>query len=449
VWGSDGTILYAPGVTSPIYRVAASGGPAQPVTKLSNARLETTHRWPQFLPDGSHFLFYARGTTERSDATHAASINGGEPKLLVRGDASAVYARPGYLLFVRQGTLMAQRFDANNMALIGDAMPLAKNVEANFTVWRGMFTTSDNGLLVYHENAASQNLRLLWFDRTGKLVRETGTSSDYGTLSLSPDGSRLAVTVRDATGSLNIWVYDLLRGIPTRLTFSTGTNGQPAWVPNGKTIAFVSDQSGQTHLYLKPADGTGTASPLFVDDAQETLPSFSLDGRYLIFERQAASHHNEIWCLPLFGDRKPFPVIENQQFDVRQPALSPDGKWLAYMSIESGRAEIYVMPFMQGSGKWLVSTSGGHFPLWRHDGRELFFISLDNKMISAEIAVQGTSLIIGKVAPLFQANPVSSTGWPYDVSSDGKRFIVDTQADEKASEPLTLIVNWPELLKKE
>jgi serine/threonine protein kinase/WD40 repeat protein len=446
-WSSDGTILYTPGTTTPIYRVAASGGTPQPVTKLSTARLETTHRWPQFLPDGKHFLFFARSTTDQNNATYAASVNGGEPKLLIRGDTSAVYAPPGYLLFVRQGTLMAQRFDADNMTLIGDAMPLAKNVEVNLPVWRGAFTVSENGLLVYHTESATQNTRLLWFDRTGKQMGETGAPGDYGTLSLSPDGRRLAVTVR--ASSLNIWVYDLLRGIPTRLTFSTGTNAQPWWAANGRTIVFVSDQGGQTHLYEKPADGTGTASPLVVDDAQESLPSFSSDGRYLIFERQAASHHLEIWSLPLFGDRKAFPVIQNQQFNMLHPALSPDGKWLAYMSAESGRPEVYVVPFVQGSGKWLVSTAGGRFPRWRHDGRELFYISLDNKIISAEIAVQGTSLVIGKVTPLFQANPVSSAGWTYDVSSDGKKLVVVSEANEKTAEPLTLISNWPALLKKE
>jgi eukaryotic-like serine/threonine-protein kinase len=448
-WGPDGSILYTPGFSNPLYRVAASGGTPQPVTNLGTARLETTHRWPQFLPDGKHFLFFARGTIEQSDATYAASVNGGEPKLLLHGDSNALYAPPGYLLFVRQGTLMAQRFDANNVTLIGDAIPMANNVEANLSVWRGEFTASENGLLVYQtRSGAGQTTRLLWFDRTGKQVRETGKPGDYGTLRLSPDGHRLAVTAGIKAGNLSIWVYDLLRGIPTRLTFSTSNNGQPSWSPNGKSLAFVSNQSGQSHLYEQPADGTGTASPLFADDAQESHPSFSSDGRYVIFERQAASHHQEIWSLPLFGDRKAFPVVQNQQSDIFQPALSPDGKWVAYMSSESGRPEIYVVPFVQGTGKWLVSTAGGHFPLWRHDGRELFYLSLDNKIISAEIAAQSTSLAIGKVTPLFQASPVSTNGWPYDVSSDGKTFVI-TQADEKTSEPLTLIVNWPELLKKE
>ena len=450
-WSSDGTILYTPGTSAPIYRVAASGGTPQPVTNLNSARLETTHRYPQFLPDGKHFLFLAGSTTGQNNATYAASVNGGEPKLLIRADTNAVYAPPVYLLFVRQGTLMAQRFDADNMTLIGDAMPLAKNVAVILPLWRATFTVSENGLLVYHPGSATQNTRLLWFDRTGKQSGETGAPGDYGPLSLSPDGRRLAVTTGQNSGGLSIWVYDLLRGLTSRLTFSTGGNGQPSWSADGKTIAFVSNQSGEFHLYQTPADGTGTAGPLVVDDAQESRPSFSSDGRYLIFERRpTASRPYEIWSSPLFGDRKPFPVIENQRFEVVHPALSPDGKWLAYMSPESGRPEVYVVPFVQGSlGKWLVSTAGGRFPRWRHDGRELFYISLDNKIISADIAAQSTGLVIGKVTPLFQANPVFTNGWPYDVSSDGKKFVIATQADEKTAEPLTLISNWPALLKKE
>jgi serine/threonine protein kinase/Tol biopolymer transport system component len=455
-WGSDGTLLYAPGATDGLYRVAASGGSPQEVTKLSNARLETTHRWPQFLPDGKHFLFFARSGADQASATYAASLGGGEPKLLVLADASAVYAPPGYLLFVRRGTLMAQRFDESHLNVVGDAMPLAKNVEADLVVWNRAFAVSENGVLVYHkEPAAGEKNRLAWFDRTGKHIADTGAPGEYGTLNLSPDGNRLVVAEREEAGNLNLWVYDLLRGIPTRLTFENShSNGQPSWAADGKSIGFMSDRGGggQLHLYEKPADGTGTTSPLFVDDASENLPSFSSDGRYLIFERQTAqagSYHREIWALPLFGDRKAFPLVQNREFDLRHPALSVDGRWLAYVSAESGRPEVYVVPFLQGSGRWLVSTAGGHFPRWRHDGRELFYLSLDNKIVSAEMGAQGTSLLIGKVTPLFQASPGGSVGWPYDVSSDGAKFVVNTQATSRTAEPLTLVVNWPGLLKKE
>ncbi len=450
-WGQDGTILFTPDFSSPLYRVPASGGTPQPVTKIDASRQENSHRWPQFLPDGKHFLFHARGNVTQVYATYAASFDGGAPELLVRGDTNAVYAPPGYLLFVRQGTLMAQRFDATGLCPVGGAMPLAEHVEINPVVGAGVFAASQNGILTYQVgNTVSR--RLVWYDRSGNQIGETGSPNAYATLRLSPDGHKLAATVEDqGTNSLNIWVYDLARGIPARLTFSTGIDGEPCWASDGTSVVFMSNRSGQLHLYRKAADGTGTTSPLVVDEAQESLPSVSSDGRYLTFQRVGtkAGSHNEIWSMPLAGDRKAFPVVQNQQFDLRQPALSPDGKWLAYMSPESRRAEIYVVPFGSGSGKWEVSIGGGHFPVWRRDGKELFYLSLDNKLMSAEVSEQGATLVIGKVAQLFQANPVSTTGWPYDVSADGRRFLIATESAQETNEPLTLVVNWPAVLKKQ
>ncbi len=450
-WGPDGTILYTPSTIDPIYRVAASGGVPQKVTKLDFTRLETSHRWPQFLPDGKHFLFFAHTNVDQNNATYVASLQGGAPELLIHGDSSGIYAAPGYLLFIREGTLMAQRFDADAVHLIGDAVPVIEHAASDPIIWRETLSASEHGMLVYRSQSRfGENLRLLWFDRTGKQVGETGTAGNYGTLSLSPDGSKLAIArVAPGASNLDIWLYDLARGMPTRLTFSSEGAGQPCWSPDGRTIAFVSNP-GQGHLSQKPADGTGTESPLVVDDGQESRPSFSSDGRYLIFERQTAQtgSHAEIWSLPLFGDRKPFPVAQSQQFDLHQPALSPNGKWLAYISPESGQYEVYVVPFIHGSGKWLVSSAGGHFPRWRHDGKELFYLSLDNKIMSAEIADKGASVVVGRLTPLFQANPTPTNGWVYDVTADGKKFIIDTLGGLEGSQPLTLVVNWPELLKK-
>ncbi|HEV2488891.1 MAG TPA: protein kinase [Candidatus Acidoferrales bacterium] len=453
-WGADGAILFTPDTNGPIYRIAASGGTPQPVTKLNASQQEVTHRWPQFLPDGRHFLFYAHGNISQSNATYVASLDGGEPKLLVPGEPNAVYAPPGHLLFIRQGTLMAQRFDAGSVRLIGEAMPLAEHAAVNLGIWRGVFGVSENGLLAYQEgNTVGENDQLLWFDRSGKQVGVTGKPGFITAVSLSPDGSKLAAEIGTPSGSgFNIWVFDLARGISTRLTFSPGIDAAPCWSPDGKTIAFLSNSSGQLHLYQKAADGTGSTSPLVVDNAEENNPSFSPDGRYLIFERVAATpgSHSEVWALPLFGDRKAFPVAQNPQFDLDGPAVSPDGKWLAYSSHESGLPEIYVVAFGKGAGKWEVSNGGGVLPRWRHDGWELFYRSLENKIASAEISEQGTSLVIGKVTALFQTNPVFSARihWPYDVSADGKKFVVATQSVQITSEPLTLVVNWPALLKK-
>ena len=450
-WSRDGTILFAPNAsTAVIYRVPASGGTPQPVTKLDASRGEDSHVWPQFLPDGKHFLFYANSNNPQNNATYAATLDGGEPKLLVRGDSNAVYALPGYLLFVRQDTLMAQRFDAGNLRLTGEATPLAEHAAANLTVGRGNFTVSETGILTYVAGSGSSAAnRILWFDRSGKQMAGTGPPGAYFSPRISPDGRKLAVSIEaPGTTNISIWVFDLARGVPTRLTFSPSVEGHTAWSPDGKTIAFMSNRSGQFHLYQTAADGTGNTSPLVVDDAEEYNPLFSPDGRYLIFRRLSAQSgaHFEIWAMPLYGDRKAFPVVQSGA-DAAQPALSPDGKWLAYSSKESGRSEIYVVPFGQGSGKWLVSTGGGNWPRWRHDGKELFYLSLDKKITSAEISADGSSLVVGKVAPLFQVNVATSLGWFYDVSADGKTFVVLNQ--EQAAEPLTLVVNWPALLKKQ
>jgi len=457
-WGADGTILFTPDVVSPLYRMPASGGTPQPMTKLNASLQEVTHRWPQFLPDGKHFLFYAHGNVSQNNATYGASLGGGEPTLFVRGESNAVYAPPGYLLFVREGTLMAQRFDTGSLNLKDEAMPLAEHAEADPVVWRGVFAVSENGLLAYQAgNGIAGSRQLLWFDRNGKQIEETGPPGYFATPSLSPDDRNLAVQIGAPGGSgFNIWVFDLARrGIRTRLTFSPGIDSAPSWSPDGKTIAFASNRSGLFHLYQKAAEGTGRTAPLVVDNANESSPSFSSDGRHLIFERFAATpgaagSHYEIWALPLFGDRKAFPVVQNPQFNVSEPALSPDGKWLAYLSHETGLEQIYVVPFGNGAGKWQVSTGGGLWPRWRHDSRELFYLSPDNKIMSVEISEQGASLAIGKVAPLFQAEPLSiSYHWPYDVSADGKKFVVATEGVQKTSEPLTLVVNWPALLKKQ
>jgi len=320
------------------------------------------------------------------------------------------------------------------------------------TVGRGNFTVSENGILTYATGSGTAGAnRILWFDRSGKQTAETGEPGAHFSPRISPDGRKLAVSIEaPGTPNINIWVFDLARGVPTRLTFSPSVDGHVGWSPDGKTIAFMSSRSGQFHIYQTAADGTGNTSPVIVDDASEYNPLFSPDGRYLIFRRLSAQAgaHFEIWAMPLYGDRKAFPVA--QQTDATQPALSADGKWLAYSSQESGRPEIYVVPFSQGrGGKWQVSTGGGNWPRWRHDGKELFYLSLDKKIMSAEISADGSSLLVGKVAPLFQVNVATSLGWFYDVSADGKRFVVLNQDPRQAAEPLTLVVNWPALLKKQ
>jgi serine/threonine protein kinase len=445
-WGADGTILFTPNVSSPVFRIAASGGTPQQVTTLNGSLNERSHRWPQFLPDNKHFLFFAQRAVVGTGGIFVGSLDVGAPRLIMENDSNAVYALSGDLLFVRQGILMAQRFDARQLRLDGDAVPLVEHVGVNAITSRAIFAVSGTGIMVYEAGDPTGDTdQLIWYDRTGKQIEATGTPGLYLEPSVSADSNKLAISsLAGGTGNLNIWVFDLARGTKTRLTFPPASDRQPNWAPDGKSVAFVSNRNGPPHIYLNAADGTGTPTALTVDDASEFAPRFTSDGRYLLFERLAdqPNSRREIWRVLLSGDRKAFPVIQSQ-YDVYAPALSPDGKWLAYESRESGRPEICVMPFLHGTGKWEISTGGGALPRWRRDGRELFYISTDNKIMTAEITEQESSLLIGKVQSLFRVNPVPFAGGSnYDVTGDGKKFVVASLAASQVSEPLTLIVNW-------
>ena len=455
-WGPDDTILFTPTVSSVIYRVPASGGTPTAVTKLNEPQKEVSHRWPQFLPDGKHFLYFAMSTDAAEfGGTHVASLDGREMKFIRHSASNSIYAPPGYLLSVFQGTLIAQQFDPKSFRLSGQSVPLAEHVAENPTVHRGLFAVSGNGVLVYEAGSTmGGRYRLVWLDRKGKEVGETGTPAGYINPRLSPDGRKLAVSIiSPSAASGAIWVFDLASGTSTRLTFSSAVINGPAWSPDARTIAFVSNETHDFHLYQKAADGTGNVMPLLIDDAAESQPCFSPDGRYLVFARRATQgvSRPEIWAIPLFGDHKAFPLVQTSSGPgAAAPVLSPNGKWLAYMSAESGRDEVFVVPFGHGSGKWLVSPNGGELPRWRGDGKELFYMTADNKMMSAEITEQGSSLSIGKVQELFKPSfPVfvAPGNALFDVSPDGKKFVMVDRGVQEASAPLTLVVNWPGLLK--
>lgn len=456
-WGPDDTILVGSG-TEGILRVTASGGPPKQVVKRNSSQVSTG--WPQFLPDGKHFLFYKVASPGKEPGTYAGSLAGGAPVLILRGSSAAVYAAPGYLLFVRDGSLMAQPFNAGKLRLSDDATPIAQSVAVNGIIHKGIFGVSENGTLIY-EGGIRGGSQISWLDRSGKTISQTGTPGDFGTPAISPDGSRVAVSYTEpTTGKPDIWVYDLARGIKTRITFAPGINADAFWSPDGK-VCFVSNQDGAFHLYEKAADGTGQAMPLIAhDDEAEFFGTWSADGKYFAFQRsgnigqrtakQGAGTNGpatgEIWAISESGGGKLFPVVENGQFVAVQPALSPDGKWLAYVSDESGSFEIYVVPFPHGTGKWQISSGGGSWPRWSRNGNELFYRGIGTLM-SAQISEKQGNLVVGKTRELFKINPGrGGLGPMYDVSADGKKFVVAQQAGTEI-EPLTVVVNWPALLK--
>ncbi len=449
-WAPDGTILFSPSGTSPLYRVNAAGGQPVPVTALDQSRQEASHFWPQFLPDNRHFLFYVVSSSADFSGAYVGSLEGGKPKLLLRGSSNAVFAPPGYLLLVRDGTLMAQRFDLGRLELSGDPVVIAQSVGVTHDIRPAMATASRNGILGYWTGASAAGWQLQWFDRDGKPAGSIGGTQIFYTPRLSPNGKELAVAIGPpGSPTRDIWVFDLARGVETRLTFDPFHNWTPVWSPDGTRLAFSSNPKGQFHIYEKAANGTGTTQPLLEDNATEYVDSWSSDGQYIAYGRQDPQGKPgwDIWILPLFGDKKPFPLLQSQ-FNKEDPSFSPDGKWLAYDSDESGRWEVYIVPFPQGNGKWQVSTGGAEQPRWRRDGKELFYMSAENELMAAGVQEKNGSLEIGNPQPLFQTNTARSAFRTYDVTADGRKFVVITQPTQSSAEPLTLVINWPALLKK-
>ncbi len=448
-WNQDGTIVFAAEAEGALMRVDAAGGTPVAATELKTG--EASQRWPSFLPDGKHFLYFCSGTSDAADAIYAGALGSKDRVLVLHNDSNATYAEPGYLLFVRNGTLMAQRFDTRKLAVEGDALPMADHVAVFSSYWRGLFTASSNGVLLYQGGGLTNGTQLVWYDRTGKQGELVIPEVDrYRHPALSPDGSKLAVAIAEAQDKGDIWVIDLARKTKSRITFGPALNDYPVWWPDGKSIIFGSNRGGMYAIYRKEADGTGGDEKVLEIPGADSFPySVSHDGRYLayMFNDPKLNQSWDIWALPMSGDRKPFPVV-NTPFNEVLPAISPDGKWFAYMSNDTGQMEMYIKPFPSGQGKRQVSTSGAMVPRWRSDGKELYFLSLAGKMTAVEVQEKGDSLELGTPQELFQATTVTGPEGPYTVSADGKRFLINGTTAQAASQPLTLIYNWTADLKK-
>jgi Tol biopolymer transport system component len=449
-WNREGAILFTPSVGSPVHRISAAGGAATPVTALDASKNEASHRWPYFLPDGRHFLYVAGSAfTPRESPTNSilvGSLDSKESKLLLHTHANAIYTSE-HILFVRQNTLMAQPFDAKRLELTGEAFPIADPVQEDEGRFLGVFSASENGVLTYVEGASGPDRQLVWVDRSGKKLGEVPGADAYDDPQISPDGKRLSFTLE--TSLYDIWVYDIARGVKTRLTFgssSSQANQGGLWSPDGRQIAYSCTRPAKFGICLRPSDGSGKEEVIHPGNEQPRYPTdWSPDGKVLTYYESGLGTR-EIWMLPLTGERKPYPFLQSQ-FSQLGALFSPDGKWVAYFSIESGRPEIYVVPFPGPGGKWQVSTGGGTWPRWRRDGKEIFYLSPDNKVMAAEVKPSGSSFEIGTVRALFETRPYRAGGAPFDVTADGQRFIV-LYAAEQPTAAITLVVNWTSEAKK-
>jgi eukaryotic-like serine/threonine-protein kinase len=449
-WNQEGVILFTPTVASPILRVSAVGGTATPITALDTSKNESSHRWPYFLPDGRHFLYVTGSSfTPKESPTNSilvGSLDSKESKMLFHAHANAIYAS-GHVLFLRQNTLMAQPFDAKRLELTGEAFPIADPVQEDEGRFHGVFSTSENGVLTYVEGVSGRDRQLIWVDRSGNKLGEVQGADAYADTQISPDGKRLSFTL-EASG-YDIWVDDLARGVKTRLTFgssSSQANQAEVWSPDGRQIAYSCARPGKFGLCVRPSDGSGNEEVILAGTENPRYPNdWSPDGKVLAYYESRLGVLG-IWMLPLSGERKPFPFLQSP-FNQLGARFSPDSKWLAYFSVESGRPEVYVVPFPGPGGKWQLSTGGGTWPRWRRDGKEIFYLSPDNKVMAAEVRGNGSSFEIGAVRALFETRPYRSGGAAFDVSADGQRFIIE-YAQEQPTAAITLVVNWPAEVKK-
>jgi Tol biopolymer transport system component len=451
-WGEDGTIIYAPNFQSGIFRVSADGGTGVEVTKVNRA-VHTTHRWPQRMPDGKHFIYLAAnhsGSTQQQNGIYFASLDGKTDRRLITTDANAVY-NSGYLLFMLGNILEARRFDPSSGEFKGDPITLKDNVQFDSSVWHAGFTVSENGLLLFSGTGETGGAQLESVDRTGKGTPLPNFSTTVLEMHVSPDGRRLAVIVMP-----DIWIIDIDRGTPTRLTFG-GIHFAPIWSPDGKRIAYgqaanggvTSQFSFGVALHIMNADGSGHDEEVLPGDPAISLAlmDWTKDGKYLVYSRSSGPSYSALWALPLFGDRKPFAVLTppTDTTSISQGAVSYDGRWLAYTSDESGTPEVYLTSFPKASGKISVSSSGGLHAVWRRDGKELFFVNATNSTLMAVDVKPGKDGIeVGEPYALFS---LAASNHAWDARPDGQRFMIAV-LPQSGSKPMALVNNWTGLLER-
>jgi hypothetical protein len=407
--------------------------------KPDEARKETQIGWPEFLPDGKHFLYMATGQKPEDNAYRIGSLDSKETRALAPAQTMLTYAPPGYLLFVRDKTLVAQPFDAKALKITGEPVPLAEQIGTD-SVGLARFSVSRDGVLAYRTGQSGS--RLLWRDRGGKELDALGDPAEYGNPCFSSAGDRLVFDLSDSrTGKTDIWIRDIARGVNSRFTFGTGNAFAPLWSPDGSAIAFTSDREGAFGLFEKSASGQGEEKLLLKSEDLLIPGDWSRDGRYLAYFRRNPKTNWDIWVLPTFGDRKPIPFLVGPFLELG-PSFSPDGRFLAYVSNESGRAEVYVQSFPGPGGKWQISSSGGSDARWRADGKELFYRAPDQKLMAVEIR-GGDTLEAGVPQPLFPGRVVSGPARnKYLPAPDGQRFLFVAPLGREAMTPTTVVLNW-------
>jgi hypothetical protein len=434
-WHADGTILFAPRPVGPLSRISASGGQPAILTRLEEG--QNDHRAPCLLPDGQHFLYYSRGSPQVR-GVWVARVDGSEPRRLLDADAAAVYAASGHLLFVRNGELLAQRFDATSLALDGEAFRLASGISVNPGVSLASLTASPAGPIAYGTGSIRRT-QLAWFDQTGKRLESVGPAdqTNLANLALSADGGRIAFS-RGVGSNWDVWVMDM-RGTMSRLTTGLAFENNPLWSPDGRTILYNSGPS----MIVSRGASDGSAEQSLLRDRTWLLPSdVSRDGRVLLYSK-AAESSMDLWYLSLIGDHTPHPYIEGP-FHERDGQFSNDGAWVAYQSNATGRNEIYVQPFPGPGERVQVSTGGGQQPRWDPRGAQLYYVAADQRLTSVPITFSKAGASVGQPVPLFRIEFENNylARQQYAISPDRQRILINAATDAVDPPWTTVIVNW-------
>jgi serine/threonine protein kinase len=438
-WNKDGIILFGSGGL--IYRTSSAGAPPELETQL--VANQQAHRNPRFLPDGKHFVYYVSGSSEWN-GVYLGDVGTRQARRWLDADGFAGITSSGLLFFARQGTLFAQNVNLDSLVLSGVPQAVAEKVADN-RIGTVSASISATGIIVYRPSPTRRKLQLLWIDRLGRESKTVAGPDPLGfnNISISPNEKYLAFD-RAVENNRDIWLLDVARGPLSRVTSDDSIEAGPTWSPDGHRIVYYSNRKGKAGLYIQ---SLGDASGVELLDSPSWIlrpTDWSKDGRYLLYSRNDQQTGWDIWALPLFGDQKPFPVTA-RTFDERSGQFSPDGKWIVYQADDSGRFEIYVQPFPEKGERIPISTNGGAQPRWRSDGKELFYIALDGRMMAVTMRQNGASLEPSMPTPLFTTHVGGAVrevdGQQYIVSADGQRFLMNNPIEEPPI-PLTVILNW-------